>query len=793
MKKRLFPILMAILMVFAMMPMTAGTVFAIDIDTMPPEIDADSITLTLPEGKDAVTAGDKVKVSVGLTDNVGVKNANVIYQYKDSLSEIRTFGDFQYNAETEKWETELTITDNIRNGTWTIARISAADENASTDLWNSDVSTNTPNMSLSAYDFVVEGTDFDSEPPVIDADSITLTLPEGKDAVTAGDKVKVSVGLTDNIGVIYANIIFENKESHNREFRDLYYNAESGKWEAEFTIAENTYLGTWMIARISAADENTSTDLWNSEVPGVTPFTDLSAFDFTVVKCNRIAFDSRGGSEIAPQYVIPGAKATRPDDPTRDGGFFAGWYADEGLTQEFNFNTPITEDTTLYAKWYYSFSISNYDATNGNAESGGKYSVLRTGESDGEWMQGCMNMTLLEGDILTLKAKNDTGYKFIGWYKGVYTGDSSGQAAEPLDINDLDNLISAEATYEYTATGYQVICPVFEVCTDHQWDEGTVSKAATCREAGSMVYTCTVCGTERTEEIPVDADAHVWEQHIQKATPDAEGRTYQVCTVCGTEETVAPLLKVSNISLAGTSYTYTGKAITPKVTVANASETLSTDNYTVTYSGNTNAGTATAKVTLKGDYYEGSKSLTFKITAKKLTPTLTLSPASCVYNGKVRKPSVTVKDGTTALKKDTDYTVSYASGRKNAGSYKVSVTLKGNYSGSTSKTFKINQATNPLTIKAKTATVKYTAVKKKAQTLAVDKVITFTKKGQGKLSYAKVSGNKKITINKKTGKVTVKKGLKKGTYKVKVKVKAGGNTNYKASAVKTVTFTIKVK
>jgi hypothetical protein len=41
--------------------------------------------------------------------------------------------------------------------------------------------------------------------------------------------------------------------------------------------------------------------------------------------------------------------------------------------------------------------------------------------------------------------------------------------------------------------------------------------------------------------------------------------------------------------------------------------------------------------------------------------------------------------------------------------------------------------------------------------------------------------------------VTVKKGLKKGTYKVRVKVRAAGNSNYKASAWKTVTFRIKVK
>ena len=55
-----------------------------------------------------------------------------------------------------------------------------------------------------------------------------------------------------------------------------------------------------------------------------------------------------------------------------------------------------------------------------------------------------------------------------------------------------------------------------------------------------------------------------------------------------------------------------------------------------------------------------------------------------------------------------------------------------------------------------------------------------------------MSGNKGITINKKTGKVTVNKGLKKGTYKVKATVKAAGNNKYKASLAKNVTFKVKV-
>lgn len=98
-----------------------------------------------------------------------------------------------------------------------------------------------------------------------------------------------------------------------------------------------------------------------------------------------------------------------------------------------------------------------------------------------------------------------------------------------------------------------------------------------------------------------------------------------------------------------------------------------------------------------------------------------------------------------------------------------------------------------LSVKGKTATVKYSKVKKKNQTLAVSKVLTFVDKGQGKLTYAKVSGNSKILINKTTGAITVKKKLKKKTYTVKVKVMASGDNSCNPSGWKTVTFKIKVK
>ncbi len=167
--------------------------------------------------------------------------------------------------------------------------------------------------------------------------------------------------------------------------------------------------------------------------------------------------------------------------------------------------------------------------------------------------------------------------------------------------------------------------------------------------------------------------------------------------------------------------------------------------------------------------------------------TISLPKTSYPYTGKAIEPAVSVPG------LDTDYyTVSYSNNTK-IGTATVTVTaIAYPYTGSISTTFKITKKANTLAVKGKTATVKYAALKKKSQSLSVSKVIKVTNKGQGTISYAKVSGNKKITINKKTGKVTVKKGLKKGTYKVKVKVKAAGGT-YNASAWKNVTLKIRVK
>ena len=105
-------------------------------------------------------------------------------------------------------------------------------------------------------------------------------------------------------------------------------------------------------------------------------------------------------------------------------------------------------------------------------------------------------------------------------------------------------------------------------------------------------------------------------------------------------------------------------------------------------------------------------------------------------------------------------------------------------------TVKYNRAPNPMTAKGKKAAVSYKALKKKNQTIPAGRAYTVNK-AQGKVCYKKTGGSKRIAVAK-TGKLTVKKGLRKGAYKVKVKVTAAGNAGYKPGS-SAVTVTVNVK
>ena len=73
---------------------------------------------------------------------------------------------------------------------------------------------------------------------------------------------------------------------------------------------------------------------------------------------HTVTFNSNGGTEIAPKEVVNGLKIKAPSTPTKDKYLFRGWYEDSTFNKEFDFNTPITSDITLYANWEAANSIN---------------------------------------------------------------------------------------------------------------------------------------------------------------------------------------------------------------------------------------------------------------------------------------------------------------------------------------------------------------------------------------------------------------------------------------------------
>lgn len=110
----------------------------------------------------------------------------------------------------------------------------------------------------------------------------------------------------------------------------------------------------------------------------------------------RVVFQTAHGAAPAEQKVALNGKATKPADPTATGYIFKGWYTSQLYTAEFDFNTPITADTTLYAKWDEIYTVTFNVGGHGTAPAAQK----------------------VENGGKATKPENPTakGWRFDGWY-----------------------------------------------------------------------------------------------------------------------------------------------------------------------------------------------------------------------------------------------------------------------------------------------------------------------------------------------------------------------------------------
>lgn len=170
-------------------------------------------------------------------------------------------------------------------------------------------------------------------------------------------------------------------------------------------------------------------------------------------------------------------------------------------------------------------------------------------------------------------------------------------------------------------------------------------------------------------------------------------------------------LGISASAVSGTgNKVYTGSAIKPVPAVKVGGRTLKNGtDFTVSYKNNTEPGTATLKVTGKGNY-SGSVSKTFKITARAINDVEVTIPDT-VFTGEQVKPDVVVSYGNYQFINNSDYTLSFKD-NVNIGTASVVVTGKNHLSGSRTVTFPIEKADISSTeIAVKNATFTGSAVK----------------------------------------------------------------------------------
>lgn len=295
--------------------------------------------------------------------------------------------------------------------------------------------------------------------------------------------------------------------------------------------------------------------------------------------------------------------------------------------------------------------------------------------------------------------------------------------------------------------------------TGHTWDSGVVTKASTCNQKGTKTYTCQKCNTTKTEDIAVDKTKHtggIQTKNVAVASCGSTGYTGDVvCNGCGeiltagkviekTQNHKASALVKENVKEADCTHdgSYDNvsycevchkemsrtkvetKALGHKWVSASTIKTTANNPGTESQSYVCSVCGATKTEAADGTHthiYEklvvpATKNSDGKIEWKcgecqdvksseiiRRIKSVELSSSSFTYNGKNKKPTVTIKDNAGNTVGSDFYTVAYKN-NKAVGKATVTITMKGNYSGAYTKTFNI--------LPAKTSVSKLTAISK---------------------------------------------------------------------------------
>lgn len=205
----------------------------------------------------------------------------------------------------------------------------------------------------------------------------------------------------------------------------------TSKTTGEFATGEVA----WLLQDALGENDSTATQVWGQQLNGETSedYPVLLAFVEDAPEVYRVAFEYNydyEGTENAA-YTNSGGTVSAPTEPKREGYAFGGWYSDESLTDDWNFDTDtVTDDITLHAKW----NMNQYTVTfNTNGGSAVKEQEIDYG-----------------GKVTKPEAPTQTGYTFAGWYS-----DANFNTPWNFDTNTVSGNMTLYAKWninQYTVT-----------------------------------------------------------------------------------------------------------------------------------------------------------------------------------------------------------------------------------------------------------------------------------------------------------------------------------------------------
>ena len=414
-------------------------------------------------------------------------------------------------------------------------------------------------------------------------------------------------------------------------------------------------------------------------------------------------------------------------------------------SENFVYNGGVQKPSVMVKDGSKTLTIgSDYTLTNEGGTSVGNYSVTVAGKGN-YTSEASRTYSIVEKDgptNFTISLSN-TSVQYDG-----------SEQKPSVTVTDGTKTLTIDTDYEVSYTNHVNV------------GTATVTVTGKGNYAGTKTATFTITAKPLTETmVTLSATTFVYNTYLQKPEVTVSdgslmtGTDYVITNNGGTNQgtyhvivngqgnysgQIDKTFSITPLSIADASvtlyqlqsYVYEGVQKRPGVReVAVGSIIVPTQGFTTTYGDNINAGTATVTVTGQGNYQD-TKTVTFDIEQKAVENSMiALSNYEYTYNGEIQKPEVTVRDGETTLLLDTDYTL-LNNGGKTVGAYDVTITGKGNYKGTASKTYIINaKEVGSFEVTLSTESVTYNGSEQQPEVTVKDGETVLTKGTHYTVSY----------------------------------------------------------